>query len=93
MDDRIEAFIRDVLNLEGANSNVVREGVRRHLPQYEKLFRDAEPDKRKKDAAAERFHKLCRDRVLKQIQLRTTPSTVAHLQIVLSMIDAQCVPG
>ena len=55
MDDRIEAFVRDVLNLEGQNPKVVREGVRRHLAQYEKLFRDSEPDKRKKDAVAQRW--------------------------------------
>jgi hypothetical protein len=88
MDDRIEAFIRDILRLEGANSNAVREGVRIHLAQYEKVFRDAEPDKRRKDAAAERCRKLCCDRVLKEIQLRTAPSTVEHLQIVLSAIDS-----
>ena len=86
MDDRIEAFVRDALNLEGQNSNVVREGVRRHLAQYEKLVRDSEPDKRKKDAVAQRCRKLCNDRVLKEIQLRTAPSTVEHLQIVLGVI-------
>jgi hypothetical protein len=86
MDDRIEAFVRDVLNLEGRDSSQIRERVRIHLARYETLFRGNEPDPRKKDAAAERCRKLCRDRVLKEIQLRTTPSTVAHLQIVLSVI-------
>jgi hypothetical protein len=31
MDKRIEAFLRDVLALEGKHSNLVREGVRMRL--------------------------------------------------------------
>jgi hypothetical protein len=48
MDERIEAFVKDILALEGQNSNVVRESVRRHLAVYEAQFRDAEPDARKR---------------------------------------------
>jgi len=53
MDYRIEAFLIDVLLLEGENPKVVREGVRRRIVECEKQFRDAEPDKRIKDKAAQ----------------------------------------
>jgi hypothetical protein len=43
MDFRIEAFLMDVLLLEGESSNAVRE--RRRLIECEQ-FRDAEPNKR-----------------------------------------------
>ena len=52
MDDRVEAFLRDVLALEGQNSIDVRRGVRHHLAGCEKLFRDAEPDEQTKEKAA-----------------------------------------
>ena len=55
MDERIEAFMKDVLGLEGENSNVVREGVRRYMAEYEKLVRVAETDVRRKVPAAQRF--------------------------------------
>ena len=87
MDERIEAFMKDVLRLEGKNSNEVREGVRRYMAEYEKQVRNAETDARKKVPAAERFRKLCRDRVLKEIQRHTAPSTVEHLQIVVGVIN------
>ncbi len=41
MDNRIEAFLQDVLALEGGISQSVRDGVRRYLIIYEKQFRDA----------------------------------------------------
>jgi hypothetical protein len=47
MDERIEAFMKDVLGLEGENSNAVREGVRRYMAEYEKQVRIAETDTRK----------------------------------------------
>jgi hypothetical protein len=87
MDERIEAFMKDVLGLEGENSNEVREGVRRYMAAYEKHVRNAETDAHRKVPAAERFRKLCRDRVLKEIQRRTAPSTVEHLQTVLGVIN------
>ena len=87
MDERIEALMKDVLGLEGETSNEVREGVRRYMAKYEKTVRNAETDVPRKVPAAERFRKLCRDRVLKEIQQRTAPSTVEHLQIVLGVIN------
>lgn len=43
MDDRIEAFLKDVLTLEGEISSLIRESVHRYLAIYEKQFRGAEP--------------------------------------------------
>ncbi|MFZ2075238.1 MAG: hypothetical protein WAV38_01000 [Xanthobacteraceae bacterium] len=88
MDKRIEAFLKDVLGLEGKNSNLVREGVYRLLEEYEKQVHDAETDPRRKAPAAQRFHKLCRDRVLEEIQQRTAFSTIGHFQTVLGVIDS-----
>ena len=87
MDERIDAFMKDILSLEGENSNVVREGVRRHMAEYEKQVRNAETDVRKKVPAAQQFRKLCRDRVIEEIQRRTAISTIGHLQMVLRVIE------
>jgi hypothetical protein len=89
MDEQIEAFLRDVLGLEGANSNVVREGVARLLEEYESQVRDVETDARRAVPAAHRFRKHCRDRVIEEIQRRTTISTIGHFQLVLSVIDGR----
>ena len=49
MDKRIEAFLRDVLALEGEHSNHVREGVRARLAKCERQFRkDEENESMKK---------------------------------------------
>ena len=87
MDERIEAFLKDVLALEGEDSNLVREGVRRHLAVYEKQFRHSETDKRMKDTAGDACRKLCRARVVaEKLRCRGT-LTAVHLNIVLSVID------
>ena len=51
MNERIEAFLQDVLALEGEIWNLIRGGVRRYLAVYEKQFRDDETNKRMKDKA------------------------------------------
>jgi len=49
LDKRIEAFLRDVLALEGEHSNHVREGVRARLAKCERQFRkDEENESMKK---------------------------------------------
>jgi hypothetical protein len=87
MDERIEAFLKDVLALEGEISHLVREGVRRRLTVYENQFRDGEPNKRMKDTAARVCRGLCRVRVLDEIRRRKGSSTREHLKIVLGVID------
>jgi len=53
MDERIEAFLKDVLALEGEISNLLREDARRQLVICEEQFRDAETNKRMKDRAGQ----------------------------------------
>ena len=68
MDNRIEAFLQDVLALEGEISHLIRQRVRRHLTICEKQFRDAVPNKRMKDTAARVCRGLCRARMLDEIR-------------------------
>ena len=86
-DDRIEAFLKDVLALEGEKSNLVREGVSTHLDNYERRFRNAETVKRMKDKAAHAFHMLCRARVVEEMGRRKGTTTAEHLEVVLSIMD------
>ena len=85
-DDRIEAFLKDVLALEGDVSYMIRDSVRRHLAICEKLFRDAESDKRSKDEAVQSCRMLCRELVIKEIRQRKGTPTAEHLKIVLAAI-------
>jgi hypothetical protein len=66
---------------------VVREGVRHLLTEYEKQIRDTETDQRRKVPAAQQFRKLCRERVIEEIQQRTAIPSISHFQTVLSVID------
>jgi hypothetical protein len=87
MDDRVEAFLRDVLALEGENSIDVRRGVRHRLAGCEKLFRDAEPDDQMKEKAAQSCRALCRVRVLEEIPRHKRTETAEHLKLVLDIVD------
>ena len=87
MDERIESFLSDVLALEGEHSNLVREGVRALLANYERQFRNAETNKRMKDKAAHACHALCRARVVEEMRCRRGMATAEHLKFVLSVID------
>ena len=89
MDERIEAFLRDVLLLQGRSPDLVLNEVRRHLAIYEKRFRDREPNKHMKEKAVQVCHSLIRARVLAETRLRKGTSAVDHLQIVLTVIDAR----
>jgi hypothetical protein len=46
MDERVEAFLADVLALAGEEANAIRQGVRGALADYEQLFRAQEVNKR-----------------------------------------------
>ena len=52
MDQRIEAFLADVLALAWEDLDAVREGVRVALAKCEAIFRLQEPKKRMRDQAA-----------------------------------------
>ena len=49
MDERIDAFLLDVLEDEGKDSNVVRANTRCYLALYIEMFRAREPEDYKKD--------------------------------------------
>ena len=91
MDEHIEEFLRDVLALEGEHSNLVREGVRVLLANYERHFRNAETNKRMKDKAAHACHMLCRAGVVEEMQRRKGTLTAVHLKIVLGAIDGPAI--
>jgi hypothetical protein len=90
MDERVEAFLADVLALEGEEA--IHQGVRGALADYEQLFRAQEVNKRMKEKAAQACHALCRARVLEEIRLRKGARTAEHLKLVLSVIDGPRFP-
>ncbi len=90
MDERMEdAFLKDVLALEGADSSMIREGVRIHLAVYEKQFWDAEPDKRKRNEAAQKCRDLCGKRVVEEMGRHEGTPTADVLRIALNVIDGE----
>jgi len=86
VDERVEAFLRDVLSLDGTQSEV-REGARINLAMYEKLFRDAETEGQSKDKAAQKGRELLRARVVAEMQMKEGLPIADHLRVVLSAID------
>jgi hypothetical protein len=87
MDQRIEAFLADVLALAGEDLDAVRERVA--LASCEALFRVREPKKRMRDQAAHACRALCRARVADELQRRRGTRIGEHLKLVLSIIDRQ----
>jgi hypothetical protein len=87
MDERIEAFLLDLLEDEGKNSDIVGENTRRYLATYEEMFRAEEVQDHKKDEAAQRCRDWCRQRVLEEIDQREGTPTADHLRIVLNAIE------
>jgi hypothetical protein len=87
MDERIEAFLADVLALEGESPEAIRETVRAALADCEAVFRAQEANRRMKDKAGHACHSLCRSRVVEEKRQRKGTPTAQHLQFVLSVID------
>jgi hypothetical protein len=56
MDQRIEAFLSDVLALEGETPDAIRDAVRASLADCEAIFRAQEANKRMKEKAAHACH-------------------------------------
>ena len=92
MDERIEAFLPDVLSLESDEASAIREAVRVALADYEQVFRALEVNKRMKERAAHAYRALCRARVVEEMRLRKGTTTVEHLKLVLSVIDGPRFP-
>ena len=89
MDQRIEAFLADVLPLAGEEPDVVREGVRVGLGDYEAIFRAQETNKRMRDNAVLVCRALCRARVVAEMHQRRGTQIAEHLKVVLTIIDRQ----
>jgi hypothetical protein len=87
MDQRIEAFLADVLALAGEEPDAVREGVRVALADCEEIFRAQETHKRMKDKAAHACRALCRARVVEELERRRRTPIAEHLKQVLTIID------
>jgi hypothetical protein len=87
MHERIEAFLLEVLEDEGKDSNVVRANTRCYVALYIEMFRAREAEDHKKDDAAQRCHDWCRQRVLEELDQREGTSTADHLRIVLNAIE------
>jgi hypothetical protein len=92
MDERVEAFLADVLALEGEQASAIREAVRVALADCEQVFRALEVNKRMKEKAAHAYQALCRARVVEEMRLRKGTTTAEHLELVLSVIDGPRFP-
>ena len=86
-DERIEAFLADVLALEGEDQPAIREGVHVALADCEQIFKAQEVNRRMKDKAAHASHALCRSRVVAEMQRRKGTPSAEHLKFALSVID------
>jgi hypothetical protein len=87
MDERVEAFLADVLALEGEDAEAIRQGVRGALADCEQIFRAQEVNKRMREKAAHACHALCRARVAEEMRLRKGTPTAEHLKLALTVID------
>jgi hypothetical protein len=87
MDDRVEAFLSDVLALDGDEPEAIRAGVKVALGEVETIFRAREDNRGIKDKAAQACHALCRGRVVEEIRLRKATKSAKHLKLVLTIID------
>ena len=87
MDERIQAFLLDVLENEGKDSNVVRANTRCYLALYIEMFRAREQEDYQKDLAAQRCRDWCRQRVLEELDQREGTPIADHLRIVLNAME------
>jgi hypothetical protein len=55
-DPRVEAFLADVLALEGENTDAIRDWVHVALADCEQIFKAQEVNRRMKDKAAATFY-------------------------------------
>jgi hypothetical protein len=82
----VEVFVKDVLRLEGKTAVQVGDDVRRHIAEYEKMFRDAQFGERDKDLAARVCRALCRNALAMETVQRIGTPTEVHLQIALGAV-------
>ena len=89
MDQRIEAFLADVLALAGEDTNAVRVGVRDALADCEAIFRAQQTNMPMRDNAAIVCRALCRSRVVAEMHQRRGTQIAEHLKLALTIIDRQ----
>ena len=87
MDQRIEAFLTDVLALAGEDTDAVRMGVRDALADCEAIFRAQETNKRMRDNAALVCRALCRFRIVAEMHQRRGTQIAEHLKLALTIMD------
>jgi len=87
MDEVIEAYLADVLALEGEKPEAINAGVRVALGDAEKIFRSREDNRRMKDRAVRACHALCRSRLVEEMRRRKGTSTADHLKLVLGILN------
>jgi hypothetical protein len=87
-DERIEAFLKDALSLQGRQWAEVREGVRIYIAGYEKMFADLEIGNGNKIAAAQRCRAACRKRVQEEIDRTKGTRAENHWLLVLDVLDS-----
>jgi hypothetical protein len=88
---RVEAFLADILALEGENPDAIREGVYVALADCADIFKAQEVNRRMKDKAVHACHVLCRARVVEEIQRQGNGDRRA-LEVRLSVIDGPRFP-
>jgi hypothetical protein len=93
MDERIDAFLKDVQELEGVPASGIRDGVRSYLAVYESLVRDTELDPKNRGEAARDWRKLCRRRVAKEMAKNAGTPAGEHWKVVLNVIDSASGPS
>ena len=93
MDERIETFIQDVLELEGVSASAIIDGVRSYLAVYENLVRDTEPDVQRREAAARDWRRRCRERVAEEVAKHDGTPMGEHWKVVLGVIIASANPS
>jgi hypothetical protein len=88
MDERIDAFLKDVQELEGVPASAIRDGVRSYLAVYENLVCDTEPDPKNRGEAARDWRKVCPRRVAEEIVKNAGMPAGEHWKVVLNVIDS-----
>jgi hypothetical protein len=87
MDERINAFLKDVQELDGVSLTAIQDGVRSYLAVYENLVRDTEPDPNDREAAARAWGKLCREHVAEEVAKHAGTPAGKHWKLVLSVVE------
>lgn len=92
IDERIDAFLKDMRELEGVSLTAIRDGVRSYLTVYENLVRDTEANPNNREAAARAWGKLCREQVAEEVAKHAGTAAGEHWKLVLNVMDSAKAP-